>query len=404
MNVAVRQDVIDARESAPASIIPSRTVARIEIFDSLEAAYPAWLQLEAAGALMTPYQRFDWIALWHQHVSGPCGIEPVIIVGRDALGAPVFLLPLARRRKGPLSIACFFGGRHANLNAGLWRRDVATAMTETELRAILTEAAASRGIDLLRLMSQPAQINGVANPLALIPHQQTPDDVFAATLSGGTGDEVLRACLSSSMRGRLRTKERKLQELPGYRYMIAATAGDSMRYLDAFLAQKAAQLAAQGISNIFDDDQVVAFLRAACVHGLDTGKPVIELHALECDAEVIAVFGGVSDGRRLSCMINAYTNSEAGRWSPGLVLMTHLISHCGDAGIPTIDLGAGYAQYKTFFCKEQEHTFDTILGVSPLGRMAAPAVTTSLRMKRWIKATPILWSATKLARKLLNRQ
>jgi CelD/BcsL family acetyltransferase involved in cellulose biosynthesis len=253
-------------------------------------------------------------------------------------------------------------------------------------------------------VSQPARIEGVANPLALLPRQPTPDDVYAATLNATSGEDALRSCLKSSMRGRLRTKERKLQEMPGYRYIVATTPADANRLLEAFLVQKAAHLAAQGLPNIFDDDKVVAFLRAACQQDLASGRPVIEMHALECDNDVIAIFGGVNNGRRLSCMINSYTTGEASRWSPGLILMTHLVMRCGEQGIGSLDLGAGYASYKTFFCKETEDTFDTILGMTAAGRAAAAGLAATLALKRCVKSTPMLWAATKLVRRVLNRQ
>jgi CelD/BcsL family acetyltransferase involved in cellulose biosynthesis len=403
MNVAFRQDVASARESVVAPLNPAIDSARVEIFDSLQAAEPAWRRLEATAALTTPYQRFEWIALWQRNIGKSEGIEPLIVVATDSFGSPLFLLPLARRRKGALSIAGFFGGRHANLNSGLWRRDVAAAMTADNLRAILARVAASCGVDLIKLVSQPERVDGFANPFALLPHQRTPDDVYAATLHGRTGEQALRSCLKSSMRGRLRTKERKLQEMAGYRYAVAATPAEVDRFLDAFLAQKAAHLAEQGVPNIFEDRKVVAFLRAACHHGLADRKPVIELHALECDTEVIAIFGGVNNGRRLSCMINSYTPGEASRWSPGLVLMTHLITRCGDTGVTSLDLGAGHATYKTFFCKETEHTFDTIIGFTPAGRATAHLIAGSRHLKGWLKSTPALWAVTKIVRKLFNQ-
>jgi len=402
MNVAFRHEAADARASIGRKDRAHALHARIDVYDDLAAAAPAWRQLEDLDALSTPYQRFAWIDLWHRHVSGPQGLTPLIVVARDAMGAPLFLLPFLRRRKGSVTIAGFFGGRHANLNAGLWRRDVACAITADELRAIFAEVAERHGIDLFKLSSQPAKIAGVDNPLALFPSQRTPDDVYSTTLSGSNGEEALRSCLKSAMRGRLRTKERKLAEFPGYRYNVAATTADADRYLDAFLKQKAAHLEAQGIRNVFDDADIVAFLRAGCHDGLAEGRPIIEMHVLECDDDVIAVFGGVRDDRRLSCMINSYTMGEGRRWSPGLVLLTHLVRYCGEHGIGCLDLGAGYAEYKTFFCKETERTFDTIIGFSQVGRVTAAALTVTRGLKRKLKATPSLWSAMKLVRKLVH--
>lgn len=393
MNVAFQTDFATAEAHRSDALAAAPQIARVDIYDKLEAAEPAWTQLAAADALMTPYQRFEWVMLWHRHVTSHYGMKPLIIVARDRNNAPLFLLPLMLRRAGLTTIAGFFGGRHANLNTGLWRPDIAATITSSELYKILRDAAAQFGIDVYKLTAQPDQLpNAMRNPMALLPRQPAPDDVYVLTLDGKPGPEALKACLSGTMRGRLRTKERKLQALPGYRFFRAQTPAEVDRVFEAFVAQKAAHLTSQGISNIFDDPEASAFLRSACHQGLAEGKPVIELFALEGGGEVIAVFGGVNDGQRLSCMFNSYTLGEAGRWSPGLILLTNLISYCADNKITYFDLGAGYSFYKTLFCKEYENVFDTIVGMTMIGRVAAIGLRLARAAKRELKANPALWS------------
>ncbi len=403
MNVALRQDGTLGPSYLEPTLSAAVRIARVDVFDNLKDAEPVWRKLEAAGALMTPYQRFEWAALWHHHVTGRMGIKPFIIVASDDAGTPLFLLPLSLRNKRGMTIAGFFGGRHSNLNSGIWRRDVAIAITADEIRGVLAQAAEKHNIDLFKLVSQPATLHGVVNPLALFSPQPTPDDVYVLTVTGDNGKQALKACLTSSMIGHLRTKERKLMALDGYRYLRASTTADADRILDAFFVQKESHLKAQGISNVFDDAEVTAFLRAGCHEGLDTGKPVIELHALEGGGEVLAVFGGVNDGRRLSCMFNSYTSSENGRWSPGLILLTHLVMYCGDRQIDKFDLGAGHAFYKTIFCKDTEGAFDTILGFSARGRLTAASLATVRDLKRRFKSTPALWNALKSIRRIVKQ-
>lgn len=402
MNVAFRQDVSLDRAYLTPSVSAAVRIAWVDVFDKLSDAEPAWRRLEAAGALMTPYQRFEWAALWHEHVTSRQSIKPLIIVANDENGAPLFLLPFSTRHKYGMTIAGFFGGRHSNLNSGIWRRDVATAITAEEIHDVLAQAADSHGIDLFKLVSQPAALNNVVNPLALFPSRPTPDDIYALTISGRDGKEALGNTLKKNMIGRLRTKERKLMALDGYRYTRAATHADADRILNAFFEQKTEHLKAQGIPNVFADDQVTAFLRAGCHLGLDADKPVIELHALESNGEVLAVFGGVNNGRRLSCMFNSYTSGENGRWSPGLILLTHLVTYCGDRGIRKFDLGAGHAFYKTIFCKDTEGAFDTILGFSLFGQVTAANLSAMRNLKRWFKSKPALWNAAKSLRRIFG--
>jgi CelD/BcsL family acetyltransferase involved in cellulose biosynthesis len=392
MNVAFQTDFADAQVFKSDTLVATPQIARIDVYDNLEAAEPAWMQLATANALMTPYQRFEWVMLWHRHVTSTYGMTPLIIVPRERTNAPLFILPLMLRRAGITTIAGFFGGRHANLNTGLWRADVAATITAQELSKILRDVAARHNIDVYKLASQPDQLpNAIRNPMAMLPHQAAPDDVFVLTLDGKPGPEALKTCLTGTMRGRLRTKERKLQALPGYRFFRAETPDEVNRVFEAFVAQKAAHLTNQGISNVFDDPEAAAFLRSACHQGLGEGRPVIELFALEGGGEVIAVFGGVNDGRRMSCMFNSYTLGEASRWSPGLILLTNLISYCADNKITYFDLGVGYSFYKTLFCKEYENVFDTIIGTTMTGRATAIALRLARSAKRELKANPALW-------------
>ena len=323
----------------PVVTAPMR-VSHIHFFDDLAAAQAAWRTLEGGDVLATPYQRFEWLSLWQQHVGLRQGVAPFVVVGYDPASNPLFLLPLGLRRKGPLTVAGFLGGKHTNLNMGLWRRDFAQAVTDIDLRAILALFADSgRRIDLLALLNQPQSVGRCRQSFCALPASafgrgQPPADF------GRSGEEMTARLFSSQARGKLRTKERKLAKLDGYRYTRATTAADVDRYLNAFLAQKAARLRAQGLNNVFAEPGVEAFIRAACKVDLADGQPLIEIHVLDSDNEVLALFAGAKNGHRFSSMFNSYTLSEHARWSPGTILLLHLVADCADRGLQSFDLGA----------------------------------------------------------------
>lgn len=403
MNVAIQQDFAGSLPLRSEALAEAPQIARVDVYDSLDAAETTWRQLEADNALMTPYQRFEWVVLWHHYVTRANGMTPLIIVARDRTNTPLFILPLMLRKAGMTTIAGFFGGRHANLNTGIWRRDVAASITGEQLSTILKNVASKHGIDLYKLTSQPDQLTGaMRNPMALLARQPAPDDVYVVTFEGSSGDEALKNCLTGTMRGRLRTKERKLQKLDGYRFFRAKTEAEADRVFEAFLKQKAEHFSGAGVANVFDDPEVTAFLRSAYRRDLAEGRPVIELYALEGGGEVIAVFGGVNDGRRMSCMFNSYTNGEASRWSPGLILLTNLISYCADKGLACLDLGAGYSFYKTLFCKDFEHVFDTIVGYTPKGYVTAQALRFVRDIKRRFKSNPVVWNRLIALRQMIS--
>jgi CelD/BcsL family acetyltransferase involved in cellulose biosynthesis len=397
MNVVLRIEPRHGRVAAA----PTR-VAAVNVFDDLAAAEAPWRELERGDVLATPYQRFEWLALWQSHIGMRQGVAPFVVVGFDPTGKPLFLLPLGAWRKGPVTVAGFLGGKHTNLNMGLWRRDFAQAVTDIDLRAIFALFADSgRRIDLLSLMNQPQTWDGVANPFGLFPHQHSADYNHLLTLDAN-GEETIGRLFSSQARGKLRTKERKLARLDGYRYTRATTAADVDRYIDAFLAQKAARLRAHGLCNVFAGPGVEEFIRAACKTDLDSGHPLIELHVLDSDGEVLALFAGVQNGRRFSSMFNSYSLSDNARWSPGTILLLHLVADCADRGLQGFDLGLGKADYKALFCKETEELFDSFIPLTPLGQAAAFAARATFAIKGRIKASPRLWPIVQAVRRRLS--
>lgn len=388
----------DAPPLAPAAL--PHMLARIEVIEDLAAAERFWRQLEPS-AVATGFQRFAWTESWYRHVAAPAGEKPLIVVGLDDAGMAMFLWPFTHRPSSWISIARFFGGSHSNMNMGLWRPDITSAITADDVMGILADVAARAGVDMFHLVNQPQRSRGHANPFARLPRQPSPDDVYLVDFEGGTGEQEIARILSSSMRGRLRTKERKLQKLDGYRYFRAADEAEVDRVLTAFLAQKAIHFAAQGIPNVFAEPGIAEFIRFCCRDGLGQGAPLFELHAIEGGGEILAILGGIADRWRFSSMFNSYTVSEHGRWSPGLILLTHLVPDCADRGIPSFDLGAGHASYKDFFCNDREYLFDSVIPCTARGRVAAAALGSARAMKRKIKSTPWLWNVAQKLRKRL---
>jgi CelD/BcsL family acetyltransferase involved in cellulose biosynthesis len=374
-------------------------IARVEVLSNLADAKPSWQRLTAADCVATPFSRYQWIAAWQHHVGECQGVKPIVIVARDDDDVPLFLLPLALQRCAGLNIARYFGERHSYLNIGLWRRDSADAITREQLRAAMQTVAMQNEIDLFILRNQPAVWKGCANPLARLPHQRAVEDVYRLDFHGCRGEQVIKERLGSQMRKHLHKKERKLQTLAGYHYLRAASAADVDRLLGAFLAQKAANFAARGVPNAFAAPGITAFLHDACRDGLSEGRPVIELHAIECDGEVLAVIGGSTDGQRFAAMFNSYTQTEHGRWSPGLILVTHVVQNCADRCLTSFDLGAGQAQYKSFFCKDADRLFDSFLAFSAAGHVAAATCQVESTIKRWIKETPAAWNTIQALRR-----
>jgi CelD/BcsL family acetyltransferase involved in cellulose biosynthesis len=367
----------------------------------MAAAEPAWRQLEAGAVWATPFQRFDFLNAWQRQIGEADGVKPCIAIARDAAGRPLVLLPLAVKREHGVRCARFMGGKHATFNAPVIAADVAPAIgaadCETLLAGLRTPQARA---DLLVLERQPAQWAGLRNPLLALPTQPATNACPLLTIAPGAAPTDY---IKNSLRRFLRNKkERKLQALPGYRHTVAESDGDIARILDAFFLIKPQRMAAQGLPDIFADAAVERFVRETCHARLAAGGHAIVLHALECDAEVLAIFAGMADGQRFSTMFGTYTMSEAARFSPGMVLTRNMIDHYAERGYTSFDLGVGDDGYKHSFCKEEEPLLDSFTGLTPYGGVAARVMSQIARAKHAIKHSPALNALAERTRALLR--
>jgi CelD/BcsL family acetyltransferase involved in cellulose biosynthesis len=378
---------IESRTAETAAWSKPSRIADVDVIGDLGEAETIWRSLEDKRHISTAYQRFDFLSAWQCQVGERENIQPFIVVARDAERRPLLLLPLALRHERGIRAATFMGGKHATFNMALWDREFAASATAADLDALISGIAASSQADVQTFHQQPMRWRDLPNPMAMLPHQASVNDCPLMTMTPGA-DPTTR--ISHSLRRRLRGKERKLQTLPGYRYIVPSTDSEIKRQLDAFFRIKPLRMAEQKLPNVFADTGVEDFIRSACLTPVAGGGHAIDIHALECDAEVIAIFAGVADGTRFSMMFNTYTMSENSRYSPGLILMRNIIDHYAGHGYRALDLGIGSDEYKRMFCKGDEPLFDCFIPLTSRGRLAAAAMSSINRAKHLVKHNPAL--------------
>lgn len=374
-------------------------VASIDIFHDIRAVETIWRAIDSANHLLTPFQRFDFLAAWHENVGASEHLTPFIVIGYDAERQPLLLLPLATRQEHGVRVARFLGGKHATFNMPIWRRDFARAATAADLDALLRLIRDESNVDILALTRQPQHWHDTPNPMLLNPGQPS---INACPLMRMTPGAAPAERISNSFRRRLKGKERKLQAVPGYRYYRATEDGDIARLLDAFFIIKPQRMAQQKLPNVFADPGIETFIRTACMTRTADGNRIIEIHALECDEEVIAIYAGVADDRRFSMMFNTYTLSGNAKHSPGLILMRDIVDHYAGRGFTSIDLGIGSDEYKRLFCKIDDPIFDSFIPLNARGRFAAAGLSTLTHLKRMVKQTPALKRAAQTLRSSLQ--
>ena len=389
---------IESRTAEGTAWSTASRIGSVDILDNLSQAEKVWRGLEDQQ-FSTPYQRFDFLEPWQRQVGAREEVLPFIVVAYDAERRPLLLLPLALGHKRGVRAACFMGGKHATFNMALWDRDFAASATAADINALMSAIRERSAADVMALTQQPLRWRDLANPMALLPNQASANDCPLLTMVPSAAPAML---IGNSFRRRLKGKERKLQTLSGYRHHVATTDAEIGRLLDWYFAVKPLRMAEQKLPNVFAEPGVEDFIRGTCMAPLAGGSHVIDIHALECDEEVIAIFAGVADGYRFSMMFNTYTVSDNSRYSPGLILIRNIIDHYAGCGYRALDFGIGSDDYKRLFCKSDEPIFDSFIPLSPRGKVAAAAMSGINRAKHLVKHNQTLFHMAQKLRSALR--
>ncbi len=374
--------------SAPPITSPSITA---QIFDDLAAVEPLWRAIEAEG-VGSPYQRFDWVRAYVEALAAHERFGPRIVVLKDVADRPVMLLPLAVHQRCGFQIASVIGGKHANYHAPILGPH-APALAAEAFTAVLVAVGRQLGIDAYDFINLPGVWQSRPNPLVLPSAGLNPSNAYSLTL-GSSAEDTLKRALGKDARKRVRQKERYLAALGPVTHRVARNLAEVDRILDTYFAQKAERFRVLGLPIDVEIAPMRAFVRRACLAGLETACPAVELHALEVGDRIVAIFGVAVDRMRGSGMFTSFDGAaEVARCSPGDLLLTRIIATQCERGRTAFDLGVGEARYKSTFCGETDQLFTLVLPVTVRGHAYAGALRSLVSAKHFVKRTPWAWRA-----------
>lgn len=368
---------------------PSRPWASIAIETDIAALAARWRAFEAT-ALVTPYQSYDWISTFVETIGTAHGMALRYALVRDADGELCALLPLTITGRSGFRFAEFIGGKHANYHMGLYAPAFAAQLDAQLTTLLLTEiGTAIGGLDALAFVNQPVTWQDVGNPAALLAAGPSPSRAYKLALIAGDGDATLKRSMSSHARKKLKNKHSRFRDFGPSMLTRATTPDEVARVIDAFLSQKAERFRAMGVPDPFAEPAMRAFLERGSLE-TGSGRPAIELYALDLGGRAVATYVGAIQGERFSGMATSFDMaSETVKTSPGELLLAELIRLKAREGVAVFDLGVGEARYKTTFCDDHDDLVDSFLPLTLKGRLFARIARTKRELKRRIKRSPV---------------
>jgi len=341
------------------------------------------------GAAQNPL----WVEQWVASTKAECFFAAV-----EQAGKPALALALEVVRSGPFRIARFMGGSHANGNFPV--ADPAFLKSGNFSAGALLAAVrqARPDVDALVLERLLPELDGIPNPLAALPHVQSPNVSLAADLAGGF-EGLLSRVSGKRKRKKHRWAMRKFEAAGGQRRIEAQNAEDVSRLLDAYFAMKESRFRKMGIADVFGDAEVRNFFRALFCSALEIKPRPFMLHALEVGGKPRAVTGSSVSGKRLICEFAGIAEDELSHASPGDYLFFENIEQACRDGFDVYDFSVGDEPYKRLWCELETRQFDVVAPLTVKGQLLAQRLRLEARVKAYIKNSPAIWRLTKMLRK-----
>lgn len=351
-------------------------------------------------AVHAPPQGFLWVRNWsRQHP------DTGIVATLSLDGQPVFALALEIVAFGPLRIARFMGGCHANGNFPAtdpaWLDQASPEAFASLFDALTRFRPAIDAVLLDRLLPESDALPvPCANPLLALPLSDSPDISLAVNLSAGFEALVTRPEGRGKYK-RYRAQARKLAAAGACRRIEAATSEEVDRLLDAFLDMKAARFASMGIADVFAPSDVRSFFRNLFAESLGEPSPPFVLHGLEVGGKLRAITGSSRCGNRLICEFGSIAEDELGHLSPGNFLFFDNIREASEQGSTVYDFSIGDEPYKRQWCDIEIRYLETLIPLTAAGKAYALAYRQQARLKARLKRSPVLWPLLKNMRRIL---
>jgi CelD/BcsL family acetyltransferase involved in cellulose biosynthesis len=352
-------------------------------------------RLFCQGAEFAAPQHPLWIESWVS--SHQPDFIVAILESRERI---VFALALEIVRRGPLRVARFMAGKHANGNFPAVRPDFARRCSAADFETMFRTIHQARpDIDLLMLERLVPNREGLPNRLLDLPHSQSPNISLEVDLAPGFESIISR---SKRLRSKHRWQIRKFEEAGGHRRIEAKTPAEVERLLEEFFRQKGVRLAKKGITDIFANPQLRLFFHALFLGSLNEDKPPYVLHGLEVGGRLLAIGGSSRSGKRITLDLVSMTEGEGAELRPGEFLFYEGIREAAEEGLEVYDFGVGDEPHKRRWCNVEIQHFDVVAPLTVKGRAFAVWTQAESKARRFIRSNERLWSFYKGMRQKLR--
>lgn len=365
-------------------------------YDSLEQVREIWKSLEDESTHRV-FQTYDWVKSWYGAVGIHRAVRPFVMVGFDR-GKPMVLFPFGIKKTRTLTSIVWLADDWGDYNMPLISNDV--ELRSGDPSAIWKTVIGQAGkIDIVELAKQsPASGHMIDNPLFHPSIVEEDNKAFLLELTSDIDD--LKAAIHSpkTWHGYQRKFKKLSKNHVGVRFEEAKLPEERDALMHRLLVAKEKELRQSGKSNAFADPCSIEFLRSVASNPTGPAR----LFSLFADGEPIAITLCLQEQRSLLLYQTVY-DTDFYRYSPGILLLHHIILTAAAEGNICFDCSFGADEYKKQICTRSVDVGRILVARTWKGHAYKWMRTAILSVRRKIKAEPVLYKTALRINSRLNR-
>lgn len=346
-----------------------------EITDELSAHWSdLWSERE-----FPVFQHLEWCRLWISNFCDEGGNSRVCIVLVLEGVTPVLVLPFIVCTSRGIRSLEFAGRDLGDFNFPVFDQQRLSSDQFAELWPQILRVIPD--IDVVCLRRLHFAFDGRKNIFAPFKQSRPDGKCVKIVLSN---QAPLSDYVSKKLIKQNRWSWRKLEQNGDVHIETAATKSKYSELIDELISKKVARFSKTGARDIFEQQGVRSFYHS--MYG--SLGPDIQPHlsSLTVGGEKVALNLGLILKQRFYYLFPSYSDGWSAQFSPGRILLQHLVEMSISNGHSTFDLTTGDEDYKLRWANQQETLFSVIYPVSLIGRFYAIALLSMI----WVKQTKFL--------------
>ncbi|MEP3277937.1 MAG: GNAT family N-acetyltransferase [Stappiaceae bacterium] len=335
---------------------------------------------QAAESPASCFHARIWIESWAKSIAADRHVSVKVVVGSIS-DVPVIAIPMCSISTGLLTSVQFTGQDVCDYNTPIVHRELSFFSSRQLMEYICLEAphlfSDADCFDLRKCLFEDDML-----PEKGALWQEEPDNAHLCHLSGNW-EEDLPHFVGKSSRKSLKRKLKKLQSMGDVTFREASTEAHRKLAIEKLIDWKTEQLKDLGAASIFQSRPFCDLLRTAV---MEDRSDQVRVFGMYIDEKPVALTLMLCRESRWFLYQTAYTSEEAGKYSPGYLLLLHIMEEASNQNIPIFDFGWGNEAYKARFATFSLCLYRAFVPLSLKGRIARYVLNTVLVAKELAKS------------------